>query len=101
MVEVPAAEDACRTGHLDWVREQLTGEGGTNLLHIKKESGCSANLKKSSLGMGQSSLHFVLRAKSQVALGSGLALVNDLVATVTANYRARVQGELAWSPDGP
>ena len=86
LVEVGVAEEACRTGHLDWVREQLTGEGGRNLFHIKKETGVVVNLKKSSLGLGAASLHFVLRAKSTSVLAAGLLLVNDLVRTVEANY---------------
>jgi len=91
MVEVDVAEEACATGHLEYVRAALVGESGKNMIHVKRASGVSALLKKSSLGLGSSSLHFVLRAKTTAEMAHGQALIRDLVDTVTANYHELVR----------
>jgi hypothetical protein len=97
MVEVDVAEAACGTGHLEWVRVALVGDSGANLFHVKRETGVAAHLKKSSLGLGASSLHFVLRAKTPEDMARGLVLIHDLVATVTANYHDLVASSSAPS----
>lgn len=97
MVEVDVAEEACGTGHLEWVRAALVGDSGKNMIHVKRATGVSALLKKSSLGLGSSSLHFVLRAKTSAEMAQGQALIRDLVDTVTANYHDLVRSSSSSS----
>ena len=97
MVEVDVAEEACCTGHLEWVRAALVGDSGKNMIHVKRATGVSALLKKSSLGLGSSSLHFVLRAKTSAEMARGQLLIRDLVDTVTANYRDLVRSSSSSS----
>ena len=87
------SEEASRTGHLEWVKDKLTGDNGANFFHIKRQSRCNVQLKKSSAGSGsdQSILHFNLKAKSEDAMVEGLRLVRDLIGTVTRAYQKKVR----------
>lgn len=90
VVEVLCAEEASKTGHLDWVRQKLLGEGGKNLFHIKKQSGATVMLKKSNLTNGSASLQFTIKAQDRKSMDEGLSLINDLIQTVSRSYRQHV-----------
>ena len=92
VVAVEISEAAARSGHLEWVRNKLTGDNGQNFFHIKRQSGCSVNLKKSAVSAGSdhASLHFNLKAKKEAAMTEGLKLVKDLIRVVTNKYHEKV-----------